>query len=442
MFSLSILLPESPAFVLHPPAPQPPLDGLRLLEQRPGRTEDEVIECAQIGLRGPALPEWLEALQAALSAVRRTPFALLERRPGPGDPPLYTALRDGWLEAEPLNQSLTRAAYTLRLYLRRARFWRTAAAALPLTNANGSCLPTGLTFYNHQDAHPAHQNYAEIAAADLRGGLPAPLSLRLLQPAGQTLQQVIVAAGSRLNWGGEAFAHALEGEQAAPAADCTASALISDSSASGAAYRRVQWTRPDSAALLRWTLSPTLLGFGGGRLFRPVLRLASLPPAGLYLRWRLLDQAGRPLEESPAVILQPQQYLQTGAAVNLPPRWLPQISPAALLLELRAESRDSALKTLDVDFLHMLPAEQGWLHLQALNGAAQAELWLDGENQLVYSRTPGGETGFTYTLSGGPLTLQPGSDHRLYLLWETAAGMPIDSQLEVQAFYAARVNLP
>ncbi len=442
MFSLSILLPESPAFVLHPPAPQPPLDGLRWLEQRPGRTEDEVIECAQIGLRGPALREWLEALQAALSAVRRTPFALLERRPGPGDPSLYTALRDGWLEAEPLNQSLTRAAYTLRLYLRRARFWRTAAAALPLTNANGSRLPTGLTFYNHQDAHPAHQNYAEIAAADLRGGLPAPLSLRLLQPAGQTLQQVIVAAGSRLNWGGEAFAHALEGEQAAPAADCTASALISDSSASGAAYRRVQWTRPDSAALLRWTLSPTLLGFGGGRLFRPVLRLASLPPAGLYLRWRLLDQAGRPLEESPAVILQPQQYLQTGAAVNLPPRWLPQISPAALLLELRAESRDSALKTLDVDFLHLLPAEEGWLHLQALNGAAQAELWLDGENQLVYTRTPGGETGFTYTLSGGPLTLQPGSDHRLYLLWETAAGMPIDSQLEVQAFYAARVNLP
>lgn len=443
MFSLSILLPDSPAWSLHPSAPQPPLEGLRWLERRPSGDDEEVIECALLGLRGAGIRAWLEGLQAVLAQVSRTPFALLERRSQPADDPLYASLYEGWLESEPLNQTPARGSFSLRLYLRRSAHWRKPAAALPLSNANGSRLEMGISLYNHHDGDAAHQNFADIAAADLSGGLPAPLSLRLrlIEPAGQTLRQVIVAAGSRLTLGGEAFPHALEGEDAVPAADCTASSLLSGG-ASGGAYRRVQWTRPDSAALLRWTLSGYRLGFCAGRTFRPVLRLISPPPEGVYLRWRLLDGNANLLEESPAAPAQPQQSLQVTAGLNLPPRWLPQIIPAGLTLELRAESRDAGLKTLDVDFLHLLPADEGWLQLQALNGASAGEVWLDGERQLAYARSAGGETAFTHTLAGRPPHLLPGSDYRLYLLWETESGAPLNSRCEAQAFYAPRVMLP
>ncbi len=443
MYSLRILLPDSPAFALHSPAPQPPLEGLRWLEQRPGRSEDEVIEVAQIGLRGAGIRAWLEGLQAALAAARQTPFALLERRSAAGDEPLFTALRDGWLEAEPPCFSPSRAAFSVRLCLCRAPFWRKTAAVLPLSNANGSRVESGLSLLNHQDGDPGHQNVADIAAADLSGGQPAPLSLRLVltEPSGQTLQRAVIAVGSRLTLLGEAFPHALEGEQAETGADCTASSQISDATASGAAYRRVQWTRSDSASLLRWTLSPYRLGFCAGRLFRPTLRLASPPTAELYLRWRLLDGNARLLEESPAVPLRPQSCLQVGAALCLPPRWLPGSAPSGLLLELRAESRDSGLKTLDVDFLHLLPGE-GWLEVQAVNGAASREVWVDGEQALAYTRSAGGEVGFTHTLLGAPPSLLPGCDQRLFALWESEAGMPIHSRCQVQAFYAPRVSLP
>ncbi|GAP09370.1 hypothetical protein BECAL_00513 [Bellilinea caldifistulae] len=443
MFSLSIILPDSPAWVLQSSVPQPPLEGLRWLEQHPSQDGGEVIECAVLGLHGAGIREWLEGLQAVLAAVSRTPFAVLERRIEPADEPLYASLYEGWLESDPLNQRPARGGYSLRLYLRRAADWRKPAAALPLTNANGVQRETGLAVYNHHDGDPAHQNFADIRAADLSGGQPAPLSLRLrlLEPMGETLRQVILAAGSRLTWGGEAFLHSLEGESAAAGPDCTASNVLNSGAASGGAYRRVQWTRSDSASLLRWTLSAERLGFCAGRLFRPVLRLFSPPPEGVYLRWRLLDGNANPLEESPDVAVQTQRSLQVTGGLHLPPGWLPQITPAALTLELRAESRDTSLKTLEVDFVHLLPTE-GWLELHALNGASASEVWVDGERQIAYSRSSAGETAFTHALTGSPLHLLPGSDYRLYLLWETESGAPLTSRCEVQAFYAPRVKLP
>lgn len=443
MDALTILLPDSPGWALRSAAPQPPLDSLRWLEQRPTENNEEVIECALLGLRGAGIRQWLEGLEAVLAQVRRTPFARLERSDEAGSDPLYADLRDGWLEADPLNQRAARGSFTARLYLRRSKVWRKTAAALPLSNANGSGVQDGLVVYNHADSDAAHQNYADIAAGDLHSGQPAPLSLRvrLLEPSGQTLKRLILAAGIQLQWGGESFPHALEGEAAIPGADCNASSLLTDPAASGGTYRRVQWTRPDSAALLRWSLSTYLLGFAAGRAFRPMLRLVSPPPAEVYLRWRVLDAGGHPIEESPPCLLQPQSALQAGGGLNLPPRWQPQISPATLTLELRAESRDDSPKTLDVDFLHLLPAE-GWLELNALNGASAAQVWVDGERRLAYTRAAGGEIGFTYTLTGSALPLLPGKGCRLFLLWETESGMPIHSWCEVQAFYAPRVSLP
>ncbi len=443
MYSLSIVLPESPAWLLQPAVPQPPLEGLRWIEVRSSANGEEVVECALLTLRGAGIREWLEGLQAVLARVNQTPFAVLERRIDPADDPLYASLYEGWLESDPLNQNPARGGYSLRLYLRRTAHWRKPAAALPLSNANGSLLETGISLYNHHDGDAAHQNVADIRAADLSGGQPAPLGLRLrlLEPTGETLQQVILAAGSRLTWGGDAFSHALEGESAAAGPDCTASTLLTSSTASGGMFRRVEWSRSDSAGLLRWSLSADQLGFCAGRLFRPVLRLVTPPTEGVYLRWRLLDSSSSLLEESPAVPVQPQRSLQVTGGLYLPPRWLPQITPAALTLELRAESRDAGLKTLDVDFVHLLPAE-GWLQLAALNGAASSEVWVVGETRLACSRSSSGETAFTHTLTGQPPHLLPGNDYRLYLLWETESGAPLTSRCEVQAFYAPRVKLP
>ncbi len=443
MDSLSICLPNAPAFALVQAAPPPPLAGWRWLEQKISPDGAEMTSCALVTLRGAGIREWLEGLEAVLTAARHTPFTRLERRAAPGDEPLTADLYEGWLEADPLQQSTARGGFSLRLYLRHSAVWRKAAAALPLSNASGQRLEGGITFYNHHDGESGHQNFADLSAADLSGAQPAPLGLhlRLSEPPGSSFQRVILAAGSGLQWGGEAFPHVLEGEAALPGSDATFTAVLTDTAASGGAYRRVEWTRPDSAALLRWTLSAYLLGFCAGRLFRPVVRLPGPPPEGVYLRWSLLEGGGHLLEESPPLPLEAGHVLQATAGLNLPPRWLPAINPAALTLELRAESRDSSTKRLDVDFIHLLPAE-GWLQLDAVNGAAGDDLWVDGDYRAAFTLHSGGQTAFTHTFSGAPPRLLPGLDYRLYLLWETESGSPVNSRCEVQAFYAPRVKLP
>lgn len=422
---------------LHGSGAQPPLVGA--VRAAPRRLDAETVEeTLTIALEGSGITPWLEALEARLADGRDgiTP-SYLTLQTAPGAPFWRSPLRGGdltLLEGDAASRGV-------RLTLRRPPWWEGSLQALPLSNPNGSRLTTGLTLSNHQDNHAGHVNYASLAAADLPGSLPAPFQAVLRATgAGESLQTVLLGLGSDLEDADGALWHALEGEDAQPGADATLN-VITAGTASGGAFARLTWSAPVWAHLATWTVPATDLGYLRGRRVHPVLCLNTPPAqAGLTLAWRVTAAPGAtPLAQSAPFPAQVGHGLQVGAALHLPPLALGGGPYPALYLELWAESTPAAPFTLDVDAVHLLPAE-GWLHAYPLGGTpAGWDLVLDGLEELVYSREPAtGARALTHVLGGEWPRLRPPHAHRLYLLWETQDGAAPAAQITLRLFLRPR----
>ncbi len=445
MYALKLICDGEPDWVLHGPGAANELEGARLAGTRPALRAEWVIETVLLALKGGAA-DWIHGLERRLAQIRAGGGEVrLQLQRAARDAPLSALLLDGWLEApEPGADERERGFGGYRLHLLREREWSAPAAALPLSNANSTDVTGGLALFNHSDTESSHQNYADVRAAGLGGSQPAPLSLRLGLGSSPTrvVTHVILAAGSDLWSDGIAFAHVLEGESGIPGADCASTSLIGDSGASGGFYRRVGWNGTEESALLRWTITPLALSLARRRAFRPVLRLHNPPAAGVYLHFRLFNPRGGLLDHNRPQRLDTARWLQAGTTLCLPPHDLPGLDPAGLTLELWAQRDEPGSHSLDVDFVQLLPVE-GWLELFPLGGAAQGStLVVDGERNSVLAIDAGGAAFASHTLSGGGLRLLPGRNHRLYLLFETDSGAPVNQSLQVQALYPPRWRTP
>jgi hypothetical protein len=422
---------------LHGSGVQPPLVGA--VRASPRRLDaDTVEETLTIALEGSGITAWLETLEARLADGRDgiTP-CYLHLQTAPGAPIWRSPLRGGeltLLEGDPTSRGV-------RLTLRRPPWWEGSLQALPLSNPNGSRLTGGLTLSNHQDDHTGHVNYAGLAAADLPGSLPAPFQAVLRAVgAGESLHTVLLGLGTDLEDADGALRHALEGE-AAQAGAHAALSVITAGTASGGACARLTWSTPFWAHLATWTLPAADLGYLRGRRVHPVLVLATPPAsAGLTLAWRVTAAPGAaPLAQSALFPAQVGHGLQVGPALHLPPLALGGGPYPALYLELWAESTPALPGTLDVDAVHLLPAE-GWLCAYPLGGTpAGWDLVLDGLEGRVYSREPAtGARALTHVVGGEWPHLRPPHAHRLYLLWETQAGAAPPAQVTLRLFLRPR----
>lgn len=421
---------------LHGSGVQPPVRGA--VRGSATRRGEEVEEIYDIHLEGAGIAGWLETLEGRLADGRDgVNPCYLNLQTAPGAPFWRTPIREGHLTL--LGSGA--ASQGLRLTLRRPAWWEGDLQALPLSNPTGTRLTTGLTLTNHQDGHNGHVNFAALAAVDLPGSLPAPFQavVRAVGSA-ESLQTVLMGLGSDLEDADGALGHALEGE-AAQAGAGAALSVVSDPTASGGAFARLTWSAATWASLATWTLPAAALGYLRGRGVHPVLRLASVPPqAGLVLAWRVSPAPGAaPLAQSALFPLTLGHALQVGPALTLPPLDLGGGPYPALCLELWAESTPTTPATLEVDFVHLLPAE-GWLQAHPLGGTPPGwDLVLDGREGCLYSRDPAsGARAPTHLLAGEWPGLRPKRGHRFYLLWETHNGAACEAQVTLRLFLRPR----
>lgn len=84
------------------------------------------------------------------------------------------------------------------LSIERVPYWEGALTQLPLTNANGTGNTSGLTVWNHDDSGTGHDNYVQIAAADVAGTIAAPVKLELTNATGssQTYEAIYMATNA------------------------------------------------------------------------------------------------------------------------------------------------------------------------------------------------------------------------------------------------------
>ncbi len=329
----------------------------------------------------------------------------------------------------------------VRLRLVRTDFWEGSLQSIPLTNPNGSAVQTGLGVFNHTDAGSGHANWVDIQAQDVPGSLPVPALVQICHTlsAGCRLQTIYLGLGTRLSDADGALEHALEAEFALPGPNVSAVGLP-DANASNANFLKLTWSSVNEERLAAWTISTASLDYLSGRCFRPAIRLHASPPQGLSLRARLRrDSTGELLSESEAVALETGQRLAVLPGLYLPP-WNFGGGPyAPLTLEVWGECAAAGSKELQLDFLHVLPAEH-WLTCHPLGGLAENRLLsIDSAAGVCWSEDlQAANQEVSHALSGSGVWLQPGVNQRLYLLFEDDAGSLPDRQVQVRVYARPR----
>lgn len=435
------------ALHLHGSSVSPPVVGARRKERPdalPGGLVEEAIDLALHGTGIQALVQDLDE-KIALSQAR-IHDAYLFLLSASGVSALSARVIAGQVEL--LDGGLNdrkRGVQTLRLRLIRADCWEENTCALSLSNQNGTDIWDGLAIRNHCDATSGHQNFVDASPAEVKGTLPCPVQVRLILPQEfpAALQDGYFAAGFDLKDAGGAFEHALEGEAGSPGSGCTGSSQPVDSSCSAGCSALVEWTSQSEVALWKWQLSAAQLKYMRARLFRPLLRLAALPAAGIYLRWSVANPGGGELLRTTQTPLDPNRCLAPLPALRLPPDEMGGGAYQPLELHLLAECAAAGTKSLNIDFVHLLPASS-FQHLRPLSGlAAGHTLVSDGRENKVYAmHTISRSQHISHLLTGEPVTLQPGRENRIYFLFETAAGAPVDALAQVMIYQKARIRQP
>lgn len=415
--------------------------GLRRQTQPVRLPNGLVEEIIDLECRGAGIWDFITDLEVRLTLARdgQTPFYLWMQTAERGQP---VGARVEQSRLELLGGGTAdraRGFQGLRLHLTRQDWLAQEGVPLPLYNPNGSGIIDGLTLHNHFDAE--HVNFVDVQAADIAGTQPAEAVLMLetgSSPA-RRLGRIVMAGGSSL-WdvNGE-FQHVLEGEDAAPGPDCSASQVLVDTSAGNAGYQTFQWTSVVEAHVLSWTVSGSQLAWLAGRGFRPAARLQSLPPVGVRWRWKIVEpDSGAVLDQSSQYLLDSTKVLQVLPAV-FPPLHTSITPYSAFRLEAWLESTMVGTKQIDLDFVQLLPLEN-FVLCEPLGGLAQGQrLVLDWINNQFYSENDAsGEKSMTHRVSGAPLVLRPGCNHRIYVLYEIEAGFPIDQSLKLRLSHGAR----
>lgn len=424
MYTLSLTTPST-SLVLHGPGADALICGATRSPAAPLPAADGTCrETLDLHLQGG--PDEIDALIAQIEAL----LALAEHQPGRVRLELATdAASEAWQSPvlggtlEYLDYgSASRAlgAQKLRITLRRPDYWERTRQPVPLSNPNGSAVTSGLLLENHTDL--AHACFADLETAGLEGDLPGPARIEVLnsEESGGQVEDLwlgcFVDASPDMPEPPEAV---LEGELGLSGLTTSAQA---DTTCSNGQFRRVSWSYAGEVTLLSWSLSSAQLAAFNGRVARPLVRFASsFSDADLWVQLRLTVD-GADVGSSGWRLLQPGLKLQDLPAVQLPPWQLPAgAAPAPLVLALKVSRLSETPCTLDVDFVHLTPAD-GWRKytpIQPLN--YETSLVDDGGTGLFYVNDPASGALVQHSAVGTPIGVWPGRRQRLYVLHGAAA---------------------
>ena len=447
MYALTLWTDGIGGIALHGPSVVLPVEGAVRDPDPPLLANGRVEEIVTVGLKGDGIQLWQRTLDEQLSLAREGRRKVwLQLQLSAGVTALSSPVVDGWIELLGHHTEARSWLYQgLKLHLVREDWWQDSQRTLKLQNQNGVDLWSGLTVYNHKDGTIGHENFVDIKASELPGsaGSPATVRVEVSATPARRVQDILIAGGADLWDATSSLNNVLEGESGTAGTGCTANSIQADGGASGGSFRRMDWTATSEIQLWKWDLIPSRLGYLMGKAYRPVVRLHNLATTvGIYLRWRVArrDGAAGGLEQSGQVRVSTNRRMIVTPAVNLPVLVLGGGPYETLTLELWAECVTVGTKRLDVDFTQLMPVEE-WAHLQAIGGTNEGyALMVNGDRGQVYSElvVGGGSQAVSHALVGRMIHLQPGKNARIYFLWETAAGMPVDETLKVLVYTKAR----
>lgn len=295
-----------------------------------------------------------------------------------------------------------------RLIVTRRYYWEGAEAELQLSTSNLAAATGGRSIYNHDDSGTGHDNWVQIAAAQVAGSLPAGARIEMYCVGTSRTWRKIFVAHNALSDPAN-FAHVLEAESRLSGGTITAEASASNGN-------KVNVVLAASSVTLTWALSAALLQDAAGRMFRVLASIFSTSgstvegtgqvavrnAAGTVNLWKgdIVPMLGAP-------------GLMDFGAIPLPPGGY-----STAYGELRLSLTITGTGTWGIDFLQLTPTDGisllscvyaiGNLDAVVLDSIEDRSYILSGTTQLPY-----------VSHSGGQIYLHPNRLQRLIFLFDS-----------------------
>jgi hypothetical protein len=286
-----------------------------------------------------------------------------------------------------------------------------------LNGSVGGKTTNALALYNHDDATTGHDNYAEIAAADVIGSVPAACRLEITNTfATGNATKYYAALGAYADVG--TLVHILEGEDATLVGGSDADEATCSGTGGAGGIGQYAGITGITAAEVRaaiWAISAAQAVAMAGQFFRVFARFKTLPAATITVRLgTYLTGDTTLLYASEPRLLSASQYLQEIGTIHLPP-WLKSLAGSAAFDLALCAKKPGGSGTLDLDFIALLPCDSFRTLSAVALGAPQNDVVKDdGIIGETWQETSGAKTG-RWVGYGDPLMLVPGRKQRIYL---------------------------
>ena len=406
-------------------------------EAQPGETSvTESVEIMFYAASASAMQTAIQSLQRLLEGIRRRqqwgvgPRVYFQFQPDGDATTWRSEMLDARLEYKEDTLSVfPQAKLPATLLLQRVPFWEGALTQIPLTNQSASNNTSGITIYNHDDSGTNHDNYVQIAAADVGGSLPAPVKLELTNNVGSTQNWKQIWLANNAFSDPANFTHILEMETAYLSGGSTGS--NADSSNSGYVINTF-----NSQNSQQFTLSAALLQDALGYDFHMLTRFRSVDNS-VYIRPSIMDSSGSYalwVGDEVQVTTTSDAIVDLGVCPLPPGGYGTAYGAQRLQLAMRAASTSN----VHTDFIAFFPANT-FRRLRMLSTTANGvKVTDDGPEGRAYSVASSAETP-NIAVSGMPLTVWPNTLQRIYVLWSYFdLSASISTTMSVKAWYRPR----
>lgn len=328
-------------------------------------------------------------------------------------------------------------SFSLELSWERDAFFYGEELPVPLSNTSASGITSGLTLYNHDDAHVGHDNWFEINTQSIGNLWQLPLRLEIKNTTtGEPLADFWLGSMS-LPGSGTMPALSFEAENG------SGGSSVADAGASGGKYCRYDWTGSGWQTLANWTVPTLDLSRLQGFTLLPLLRFFGTPDeANLRLRWQV-SVDGAPVWVGPASGVDEGKASLRMEPLSLPWGELPLRGFAkAQQLSLQAFHPDSGAHRLHLDNFLLLP-QQTFGAYRAIGKLKQNASLIDDQSRGAVWSESGGQELQTHVRVGAGHYLLPGALQRFYcFLSEENGAAPITRTVSIRGWYRGAWRMP
>jgi len=307
------------------------------------------------------------------------------------------------------------------------RAWEGPEKELQLSTSNASAATGGQTIYNHDDSGTGHDNWVQIAAAQVGGVLPTPVKLTLTNNTGSGIGTRNFYLACNAFSDPANFIHIIEGE----ARQTSYGTIVVDSGDSGGNYNNYTFT---TTGEMKWDLSAAQMQRTQGRMFRLLMRMHGWSGTNLYVKPQLRDSTGN------TILYEGEEVLigsSTSALLDLGALPLPnggyQIAWSDMVLVLVVRCTGAGI--FNLDFIQLTP-------LDAYQRVIQRGYTIANGDVITFDNIEGiiHQAGKPiYSPQDGVLKVFPGVTQRLIILQdEGGSGSNIARTFSVRAYIRER----